>query len=75
MRPAKEFPAARVHFGETSTLELLISVMRYQKLSPDLITRVSHSILTNARYNPFICFRIRQFIHCLQILITCPPHF
>ena len=38
MRPAKEFPAAREHFGETSTFKLsfprLIFPMRYQKLSP-----------------------------------------
>ena len=38
MRPAKEFPAAREHFGETSTIKhffpRLIFAMRYQKLSP-----------------------------------------
>ena len=38
MRPAKEFPAAREHFGETSTFKhffpRLIFAMRYQKLSP-----------------------------------------
>ena len=40
MQPAKEFPAAREHFGETSTLELsfprLDFAMRYQKLSPQM---------------------------------------
>ena len=39
MRPTKEFPAAREHFRETSTLELfprLIFAMRYLKLSPQL---------------------------------------
>ena len=38
MRPAKEFPAARKHFGETSTFKhffpRLVFAMRYQKLSP-----------------------------------------
>ena len=38
MRPAKEFPAIREHFGETSTFKhffpRLIFAMRYQKLSP-----------------------------------------
>ena len=36
---AKEFPAAREHFDETTTLELfsrLIFAVRYQKLSPRL---------------------------------------
>ena len=41
MRPAKEFLAAREHFGETNNLELsfprLIFAMRYQKLSPRLV--------------------------------------
>ena len=40
MRPTKEFPAAREHFGETCTPELsfssLIFAMRYQTLSPQL---------------------------------------
>ena len=38
MRPAKEFPAAREHFSESSTFKhffpRLIFAMRYQKLSP-----------------------------------------
>ena len=46
MRPAKEFPAAREHFGETSTFKLsfprLIFAMRYQKLSP----RFNHARIT-----------------------------
>ena len=50
MRLAKEFPAAREHFGETSTLELslprLIFTMRYQKLSP----RFNHARITQESY-------------------------
>ena len=38
MRPPKEFPAAREHFGETSTFKhffpRLILAMQYQKPSP-----------------------------------------
>ena len=50
MRPAKEFPAAREHFGETSTLKLfprLIFAIRYQKLSP----RLNHARITQESHN------------------------
>ena len=70
MRPAKEFPAAREHFGETkqATLEFffsrLIFAMRYQKRIP----RLNHARITQDK--PFICFRILQFFHCYVIIIT-----
>ena len=50
IRPAKELPAAREHFGETSTVELfprLNFAMRYQKLSP----RLNHARITQKSYN------------------------
>ena len=50
MRSAKEFPAAREHFGETITVELslprLMFAMRCQKLSP----RLNYGRITQASY-------------------------
>ena len=72
MRPAKEFPVAHKHFDETRVFELsyphLIFAMRYQKLS----TRLNHARITQEsnthiiQYKLSICFRIEQFIHCMQ---------
>ena len=54
MRPAKDFPEAREHLGETSTLELsfsrIIFTMRHQKLSP----RLSHARITQESYKPIV---------------------
>ena len=70
MRPAKEFPAAREHFSETSTFEIsflrLVFAMRYQKPSPRLshapITQESHKRTVQAFYlfqdsavHPLLC--------------------
>ena len=63
MRPAKEFSAARQHFGETSILELfspsngLIFAMRYQKLSPQW----NHASITQKSYK-----RAGQAFHLFQ---------
>ena len=61
MRPAKEFSAAREHFGEISTLEYsfpsLIFAMRYQNLSP----RLNLARITQESY-----IRIMQAFHVFQ---------
>ena len=63
MRAAKEFPSAREHFGETSTLELFCpsnlgdANMRYQKLCP----RLNHARITQESYK-----RTVQAFHLFQ---------
>ena len=60
MRPAKEFPAARKRFGETSILKLsfprLIFTMRYQTLESPIEPRAYRSGLvkrTVQAFHPF----------------------
>ena len=45
MRPAKEFPAAREHFGKTSTLELFFPhlVFAISKAEPSIEPRACHT--------------------------------
>ena len=75
MWPAKEFPAAREHFDETSkpTLEVsfprLIFAIRYHKLS----SRLNHGRITQELYKVTVqVFHLFQdsAVHSLLITIT-----
>ena len=71
MRPAKEFPAAREHFGRTSTLKLFSPSNlcdTISKAQPPIEPCAYHAGIIQCK--PFICFRVQQFIHCYVIIIT-----